>query len=120
MGVQVSVESLSKCSWNGCPRARGIRSHAQACSQGGTCDGYNLFPQDKNFNNSAYKVFYENRMKEALNDPSKTVGPTTIKFKREDPGSVRPDRLDVTYTINGKTKTVSFKNEAHQIPEISL
>ena len=24
MGVQVSVESLSKCSWNGCPSARGI------------------------------------------------------------------------------------------------
>ena len=26
MSVQVSVESLSKCSWNGCPNARGIRS----------------------------------------------------------------------------------------------
>ncbi|WP_419150144.1 ArsR/SmtB family transcription factor [Pseudomonas aeruginosa] len=26
MGVQVSVESLSKCSWNGCPSARGIPS----------------------------------------------------------------------------------------------
>ncbi|MBI6600995.1 hypothetical protein [Pseudomonas sp. S4_EA_1b] len=24
MSVQVSVESLSKCSWNGCPSARGI------------------------------------------------------------------------------------------------
>ena len=27
MSVQVSVESLSKCSWNGCPNARGIRKH---------------------------------------------------------------------------------------------
>ncbi|WLH15377.1 DinB family protein [Pseudomonas hefeiensis] len=26
MSVQVSVESLSKCSWNGCPNARGIRT----------------------------------------------------------------------------------------------
>jgi hypothetical protein len=33
-----------------------VGGHAQARSQGGTCDGYNLFPQDKNFNNSAYKV----------------------------------------------------------------
>lgn len=28
MSVQVSVESLSKCSWNGCPSARGIRNEA--------------------------------------------------------------------------------------------
>ena len=26
MSVQVSVESLSKCLWNGCPSARGIRT----------------------------------------------------------------------------------------------
>ncbi|WP_308460530.1 hypothetical protein [Pseudomonas syringae] len=59
-----------------------VGGHAQACSQGGTCDGYNLFPQDKNFNNSAYKVFYENIIKKALDDSTKTVGPTTIKFNR--------------------------------------
>ncbi|WP_170829076.1 hemagglutinin repeat-containing protein [Pseudomonas sp. 21C1] len=34
-----------------------VGGHVQACSQGGTCDGYNLFPQDSNFNNSAYKFF---------------------------------------------------------------
>ncbi|MEW7859084.1 DNA/RNA non-specific endonuclease [Pseudomonas chlororaphis] len=95
-----------------------VGGHAQACSQGGTCDGYNLFPQDKNFNNSAYKVFYENRIKEALNDPSKTVGQTTIRFNREDPGSARPDSLQVFYTIDGKTKSVVFKNEAREVPEI--
>lgn len=89
-----------------------VGGHAQACSQGGTCDGYNLFPQDANFNNSAYKVFYENKIKKALNDPNKTVGQTTIKFERKDPSSSRPDSLTVTYTIDGKTKTVDFKNEA--------
>ena len=95
-----------------------VGGHAQACSQGGTCDGYNLFPQDRNFNNSAYKVFYENRIKEALDDPSKTVGLTRIKFKREEPGSSRPDSLQVFYTIDGKTKSVVFENEARKIPEI--
>ncbi len=95
-----------------------VGGHAQACSQGGTCDGYNLFPQDGNFNLSAYKKFYENRVKEALDDPSKTVGLTTIKFERADPGSIRPDSLSVTYLIDGKAKTVYFRNEPHQIPEI--
>ncbi|MGE7955212.1 hemagglutinin repeat-containing protein [Pseudomonas sp. NPDC089530] len=95
-----------------------VGGHAQACSQGGTCDGYNLFPQDRNFNNSAYKVFYENKIKEALNDPSKTVGQTTIIFNREDPGAARPDSLQVFYTIDGKTKSVVFKNEAREVPEV--
>jgi filamentous hemagglutinin len=94
-----------------------VGGHAQACSQGGTCDAYNLFPQDQNFNNSAYKVFYENVIKRALNNPNQTVGPTTIKFERANPSSVRPDSLSVTYTINGATTTVRFKNEPNQIPK---
>lgn len=57
-----------------------VGGHAQACSQGGTCDSYNLFPQDANFNNSAYKVFYENKIKAALNNPGQTVGKTTIRY----------------------------------------
>jgi DNA/RNA non-specific endonuclease len=93
-----------------------VGGHAQACSQGGACDGYNLFPQDRNFNNSAYKVFYENEIKSALNDPAKNVGPTTIKFSRVDPNSPRPDTLSVTYTIDGKTRTRIFENEANKIP----
>lgn len=88
------------------------KGHAQACSQGGTCDGYNLFPQYKNFNNSAYKVFYENIIKKALDDPTKTVGPTTIKFNRSTADSIRPDTLSVTYTIDGRTRTSIFKNES--------
>jgi filamentous hemagglutinin len=99
-------------------RETDVGGHAQACSQGGTCDGYNLFPQDQNFNNSAYKVFYEHRIKEALNDPSKTVGPTTIKFRRDDPASARPDAIQLTYTVDGKAKTLIFKNEANELPEV--
>ena len=94
-----------------------VGGHAQACSQGGTCDGYNLFPQDSNFNNSAYKVFYENEIKRALNDPAKTVGSTTIKFNRPVPDSPRPDTLSVTYTIDGKTRTRIFENEANKVPK---
>jgi len=62
--------------------------------------------------------FTKNRIKEALEDPSKTVGLTRIKFKREEPGSSRPDSLQVFYTIDGKTKSVMFENEARKIPEI--
>lgn len=98
-------------------RETDVAGHAQACSQGGTCDGYNLFAQDQNFNSSAYKVFYEHKIKSALNDPNKVVGPTTIKFNREDPRSLRPDTLDVTYIIDGKRQTVRFENEARRIPE---
>ena len=81
--------------------------------------GYNLFPQDRNFNSSAYKVYYENRMREALNDPSRTIGSTTVKFKRENSDSIRPDTMELTYTIDGITRTVSFENEAGKIPEVS-
>jgi len=96
-----------------------VGGHAQACSQGGTCDGYNLFPQDQNFNNSAYKVYYENIIKKALNDPTQVVGKTTIKYERVDPSVLRPDSLTLTYTINGKTVSVDFKNKSNQIPEIN-
>ena len=94
-----------------------VGGHAQACSQGGTCDGYNLFPQDKNFNASAYRKFYENVIKKALDDPNQIVGPITIKFVRSSPDSPRPDMLRVTYTIDGAPRRREFKNEAHGIPE---
>ena len=77
---------------------------------------FQSFPQDKNFNNSAYKVFYEHEIKRALDDPAKTVGPTTITFNRSVPNSPRPDTLSVTYTVDGKTKTRIFENEANKIP----
>jgi len=51
-----------------------------------------------------------------LNDPNQTVGQTTIKFNRVDPGSARPDTMELTYTIDGKTKTLFFENEANKIP----
>ncbi|MEQ2334161.1 hemagglutinin repeat-containing protein [Xanthomonas euvesicatoria pv. euvesicatoria] len=93
-----------------------VGGHAQACSQGGSCDGYNLFPQDSNFNNSAYKVFYENEIKRALNDPGRVVGQTTIKYGRARPDSPRPDTLSVTYTIDGKVRTRVFENESKKFP----
>jgi len=32
-----------------------VGGHIQGCQLGDTCDRFNLFPQDGNFNNSAYK-----------------------------------------------------------------
>lgn len=97
-------------------RPTDVGGHAQACSQGGTCDGYNLFPQDRNFNVSAYRAFYENVIQRALDDPSKVVGPTQIKFSRADPGARRPDSLEVTYTIDGRTYKIDFENEPNRTP----
>ncbi|HRH77946.1 MAG TPA: DNA/RNA non-specific endonuclease, partial [Cellvibrionaceae bacterium] len=99
-------------------RATDVGGHIQACTQGGSCDGFNLFPQDANFNNSSYKVYYENVMKKALKNPDAEIGPTTVRFTRADPKSPRPDELELVYQINGKTTRVKFLNEANEIPEI--
>ncbi|HHW7569143.1 VENN motif pre-toxin domain-containing protein [Mannheimia glucosida] len=88
-----------------------VGGHIQACSQGGTCDRYNLFPQDANFNNSAYKVYFENIINKAVKE-GKTVNVNT-RFIRQDPSSSRPDRLEVNYSINGvEQKLLRFNNEA--------
>jgi hypothetical protein len=86
-----------------------VGGHIQACSMGGTCDRYNLFPQDKNFNNSGYKKF-ENEIRNALKNGD-DVGPVTVKFQRKDPNSARPDALRVEYTINGTRFRKEFKNQ---------
>jgi autonomous glycyl radical cofactor GrcA len=86
-----------------------VGGHIQACSMGGTCDRFNLFPQDKNFNNSGYKAF-ENEMRNALKNGD-DVGSVTVKFQRTDPNSARPDALRVEYTINGETRTRRFINQ---------
>ncbi|MGL6487869.1 hypothetical protein ACSZNF_12985 [Aeromonas hydrophila] len=96
-----------------------VGGHVQACCQGGTCDSYNPFPQDKNFNNSAYKVFYENKIKRALDDPSKTVGQTKVVFVRDNPEPVRPTALTVTLKIDSVVTERTFLNEAGKSPGTS-
>ncbi|WP_459778897.1 two-partner secretion domain-containing protein [Photobacterium sp. R1] len=86
-----------------------VGGHIQACSFGGTCDRFNLFPQDKNFNNSGYKKF-ENEIRKALNN-GKNVGTVKVNFKRLDPNSPRPDALRVEYVIDGKIFRKEFKNQ---------
>jgi hypothetical protein len=87
-----------------------VGGHIQACSLGGTCDRFNLFPQNGNFNNSGYKKV-ENEIRGAL-ERGENVGPVKVEFIRADPKSVRPDRVIVTYTINGVQKTKPFTNRA--------
>ncbi|MFZ7216113.1 VENN motif pre-toxin domain-containing protein, partial [[Pasteurella] aerogenes] len=88
-----------------------VGGHIQACSQGGTCDRYNLFPQDANFNNSAYKIYFENVISKALKE-GRTVNVNT-KFTRNDPSSSRPDRLEIQFSIDGvKQEKLKFNNEA--------
>ncbi|PIM55215.1 hypothetical protein CS062_00450 [Roseateles chitinivorans] len=87
-----------------------VGGHVQACRLGGTCDRYNLFPQDRTFNNSGYKTL-ENEWYSSLSKGD-TVGPINIKFLRDDPMSPRPDYLVVEYSINGKNFSRFFANEA--------
>ncbi|WP_295857394.1 hemagglutinin repeat-containing protein, partial [uncultured Xylophilus sp.] len=87
-----------------------VGGHVQACSLGGTCDRFNLFPQDGSFNNSAYKR-WENEIKGALNNGDQ-VGPVTVRFSRTDPASPRPDSLIIDYLVNGVPKQRFFENKA--------
>ena len=88
-----------------------VGGHIQACRYGGTCDRYNLFPQNGNFNNSAYKVYFENIVKKAV-DQGKALD-VVIKFERSTPNSPRPDKLRVTIGVEGgKYRYVNeFKNQ---------
>lgn len=87
-----------------------VGGHIQACAMGGTCDRYNLFPQNSNFNNSAYKTYFENVLKKA-NRKGQSVDNVNIKFTRKTPGSPRPDELKVTFTIDGREFTRDFQNQ---------
>ncbi len=89
-----------------------VGGHIRGCQFGGTCDRFNLFPQDGNFNNSAYKR-WEIEIKNGLKSGDQ-VGPVTVRFSRADSGSPRPDSLVIDYSINGIKMRKSFKNEAGQ------
>jgi len=43
-------------------------------------------------------------------DPNQTVGETTIKFIRGDGSKIRPDFLEVTYTIDRIQRTKELEN----------
>ncbi|WP_170829075.1 DNA/RNA non-specific endonuclease, partial [Pseudomonas sp. 21C1] len=89
-----------------------VGGHVQGCQLGGTCDRFNLFPQDGNFNNSAFKR-WEMGIKRALKSGDQ-VGPVTVRFSRTDPASARPDSLVIDYSVNGEKMRKSFRNEAGQ------
>jgi hypothetical protein len=87
-----------------------VGGHIQACRHGGTCGRFNLFPQNSNFNNGAYKK-WEQEITNSLN-AGDNVGNVTVRFNRPDPYNPRPDSLRVEYNINGETRVMNFRNEA--------
>lgn len=89
-----------------------VGGHIRACSMGGSCDRYNLFPQDANFNNSAYRKF-ENEIRGAI-DTGRLSGSIRVSFTRADVSSARPDALLVEYSIDGIKYSKYFRNEAGQ------
>ncbi|MGE6786272.1 DNA/RNA non-specific endonuclease [Ensifer adhaerens] len=87
-----------------------VGGHIQACRHGGSCDRFNLFPQNSNFNNGAYRQ-WENEITRALKNGD-DVGEVTVIFGRSNPRNPRPDTLEVEYTINGRTQVRQFENQA--------
>ncbi|WP_446230090.1 DUF6862 domain-containing protein [Pasteurella testudinis] len=87
-----------------------VGGHIQACAMGGSCDHYNLFPQNSNFNNSAYKIYFENILRKAHIE-GKTVDNVTVKFMRDNLSSSRPDKLEVRFIIDGEEFTQDFINQ---------
>ncbi|MBL8027131.1 MAG: DNA/RNA non-specific endonuclease [Fibrobacteres bacterium] len=80
----------------------------QDCRHGGSCDRFNLFPQNGSFNNSDYRR-WENEITRALVE-GRSVGEVTVTFVRSTPGSVRPDALTVDYSIGGLRNRREFIN----------
>ncbi|WP_322890873.1 MULTISPECIES: DUF637 domain-containing protein [unclassified Yoonia] len=87
-----------------------VGGHIQACRHGGTCDRFNLFPQNSNFNNSAYRS-WENEITRSLQNGD-NVGNVTVRLNRADPYNPRPDSVRIEYSINGETRVRNFRNEA--------
>ncbi|WP_171500277.1 DNA/RNA non-specific endonuclease, partial [Acinetobacter portensis] len=87
-----------------------VGGHIQACSLGGTCDNFNLFPQNRNFNNSAYKT-WENEIRTALKN-GKKVEKITVKFDRSNAANIRPNSLVVEYNIDGVNLRKTFENKS--------
>ena len=87
-----------------------VGGHIQACRHGGTCDRFNLFPQNSNFNNSAYKK-WENEITRSLQNGD-NVGNVKVNLDRADPYNPRPDSVTIEYEINGVKKRKEFENQA--------
>jgi hypothetical protein len=84
-----------------------VGGHYVARRFNGPLDDYNHFAQDGDFNNGSYKAL-ENRWQKAL-DAGK---PVYVVIKPHYPGdSLRPDRLQVLFTIDGKPGSLDFENE---------
>jgi filamentous hemagglutinin len=86
-----------------------VGGHIQACRHGGTCDRFNLFPQNSNFNNSAYRS-WENEITRGLQNGD-DVGAIAVRFDRANPNSARPDAVRIEYSINGVPETRRFVNQ---------
>lgn len=82
--------------------------HIQAHRLGGSSERINLFPQNENFNRGAYKRF-ENQIADALKD-GREVSPIKVTLSYDD-NSNRPSKIEVSYSIDGKPITQTFKNE---------
>ena len=83
-----------------------VGGHFQGAASGGTTDTFNLFPQDADFNNSAYRK-WENDIRRNIG----RVGRIRIKIIREDPASQKVDKLKILYVKDGELVLKEFQNK---------
>ena len=89
-----------------------VGGHIQACSLGGTCHRFNLFPQNRKFNNGVYKKL-ENSFRRNL-QAGNEIGLVRTRFVRPKGNNVRPSEVGVSYTINGEPYYRRFINAPGQ------
>ena len=82
-----------------------IGGHLRACALGGSCDKYNLIIQDGSFNNGVYRI-WENIIRQNIEN----VEAVKITVIRNDPKSMKPDKLRVEWDSDGDRKVMNFVN----------
>ena len=82
------------------------RGHFIARRFNGPLDDFNHFAQDMNFNRGAYKSV-ENIWQRALDNGSALSVNITPNYKGN---ALRPDSLDINYTIDGTSRQVKLQN----------
>ena len=88
-------------------RASDDGGHYIAARFDGPSEAFNHFAQDSNFNRGRYRVLEDEWAKEKR--AGRTVTVTIVP--QFDGASVRPSKINVWWTVDGKSKSIKFVNE---------
>lgn len=84
-----------------------VGGHGQPCTLGGTCDRYNLFPENGKLNNGPHKAA-ENRIRKEFK-AGNLDGPVTIKYNNVDPKTGRPEKFQIEFKVKDSPDVVRYR-----------